>query len=248
VLAGAWSLDAEPADAPGGETVVVPDGAVEIVIPTAGGAVGFGADGRAGHGRAFVVGLTARPLPLDYQGCVSLIGVRLDARAALRLFGGALAASTGRAVHLDELAPSLARALAGCIDSGGSATALARVQGLVADAVRGSFAPDAGLDRALAAVLESQGRLPIATVARQAAVSPRQIDRAFARHVGLSPKLFARVLRFRRAWDARARHPAASWAAIAARCGYADQSHLVRDFREFAGVPPTEAMPEPSQA
>jgi hypothetical protein len=58
--------------------------------------------------------------------------------------------------------------------------------------------------------------------------------------VGITPKRFGRVRRFQR-FLARARRPGApDWAALAAACGYCDQSHLIREAVELAGVPPAE--------
>ena len=54
----------------------------------------------------------------------------------------------------------------------------------------------------------------------------------------MPPKLLGRVLRFSHVMQRLARGDAESWADLAARCGYADQAHLTREFREFAGSPP----------
>jgi transcriptional regulator GlxA family with amidase domain len=69
--------------------------------------------------------------------------------------------------------------------------------------------------------------------------SVRTLERAFDETVGVSPKTLARIVRFRRALVLLDAPRRASFAAIALDCGYADQSHLVRDFRDFAGGPPT---------
>lgn len=75
-------------------------------------------------------------------------------------------------------------------------------------------------------------------LAKQAGCSVRQLNRIFLSHVGLTPKRFHRVRRFRRALDAAARG-SDSWVEVALDCGYADQSHFIRDFRSFSGVNPT---------
>ena len=62
----------------------------------------------------------------------------------------------------------------------------------------------------------------------------------FREQVGLTPKLFARIQRFN-ALIARVENGlAVNWAELAADCGYFDQAHLIRDFRQFAGVTPRE--------
>ncbi|HYL76287.1 MAG TPA: helix-turn-helix domain-containing protein [Bryobacteraceae bacterium] len=69
----------------------------------------------------------------------------------------------------------------------------------------------------------------------------------FREHVGLTPKLFCRVRRFRSLLEQIKKGMPVNWAQLAADCGYYDQAHLIRDFRAFAGVTPVEysrTMPE----
>jgi AraC-like DNA-binding protein len=79
----------------------------------------------------------------------------------------------------------------------------------------------------------------VSELAADLELSERQLRRAFDAVVGLSPKRFLRIVRFRRALhDARAtKHP--EWAAIAERQGYFDQAHLIADFRELTGTTPS---------
>lgn len=70
----------------------------------------------------------------------------------------------------------------------------------------------------------------------------RTLRRSFHELVGLSPKLTQRLLRFQRIL-ARIEHPGpVNWTALALAEGLYDQSHLVREFREFAGLTPTEYL------
>jgi AraC-like DNA-binding protein len=61
---------------------------------------------------------------------------------------------------------------------------------------------------------------------------------AFKRQVGLTPKKFARVLRFQQVLNEVAPAASINWADIAQRCGYYDQAHFGRDFKEFSGFSP----------
>jgi transcriptional regulator GlxA family with amidase domain len=66
----------------------------------------------------------------------------------------------------------------------------------------------------------------------------RQFERVSKERIGVPPKLFARLVRFSKAYRLRERLPLLSWTSIAFECGYFDQMHLIRDFKEFAGVAP----------
>ena len=96
------------------------------------------------------------------------------------------------------------------------------------------------LDEAVRLLLKTRGRIAIEAISRRTGWSRRQLEREFLRGVGISPKVLARILRFQNALRLAGRASSASWSSIAADCGYADQSHLVRDFRELSGATPTE--------
>ncbi len=78
---------------------------------------------------------------------------------------------------------------------------------------------------------------PIRDLAAELGTSSRTLRRVFTAAVGLSPKRYALIARFRRAMTQvdRAR---GRWAEVAAAAGYADQAHLIGDFRALAGLSP----------
>lgn len=86
----------------------------------------------------------------------------------------------------------------------------------------------------------SQGRAAVAGIAKEVGWSTRHLTSRFAREFGLTPKLAGRVIRFDR--SRRLIHPGVRLADVAARCGYADQSHLNRDWLQFAGTSPIRWM------
>lgn len=106
--------------------------------------------------------------------------------------------------------------------------------------------PGPGITPLIAAALHaidgSGGTLRIETLAGALGVSRQHLAAQFRAKVGLTPKMYARICRFRRATGALAAAPARAaatdWAGLALDCGYFDQSHLIHDFQEFAGAAP----------
>jgi AraC-like DNA-binding protein len=92
--------------------------------------------------------------------------------------------------------------------------------------------------RALEALVESDGRARVEDVADAVRLSARQLERLFARWVGLPPKTIARVLRFQATLRALMRDPGCSLAELAARAGYFDQAHFIKDFKRMSGGVP----------
>jgi AraC-like DNA-binding protein len=91
-------------------------------------------------------------------------------------------------------------------------------------------------------ILNSNGNLPSAELARQVGIGIRQFQREFSARFGVSPKLFSRIVRFQNALDTKARNSTKSWTDVAHELEYHDQMHMVHDFREFTGESPTETL------
>ena len=94
---------------------------------------------------------------------------------------------------------------------------------------------DRRVDAAIARI--ASGARRIEDVANEIGISRQHLARQFMHHVGVPPKTFARVIRFRRLLEALG--PDVDWAEIALEHGYYDQSHLIAEFRELAGATPT---------
>lgn len=94
---------------------------------------------------------------------------------------------------------------------------------------------------ALAALLQSKGSLRVGALERELHVSARQLERLFRAQVGVSPKRFAALARYQYLWNDIARDAGFSVQDAVARYGYADQAHLLHEFRRFHGMTPAEA-------
>jgi len=94
-------------------------------------------------------------------------------------------------------------------------------------------------DFALNMLMEADGNLSIEKTASLACMSVRQFERICLERVGMSPKSFARIIRFSKAYRLRESQPDLSWISIAMGAGYFDQMHMIKDFKQFAGTTPT---------
>jgi AraC-like DNA-binding protein len=82
----------------------------------------------------------------------------------------------------------------------------------------------------------------IGPLVRDIGLSEYRFGRLFRRQVGMGPKRYARLMRFRGVVDAAYRSASIDWSGVAVDGGYGDQAHLVHEFREFAGMTPTAFM------
>ena len=98
--------------------------------------------------------------------------------------------------------------------------------------------PNLPIDRVLIQMIKDKKNYSIDELALQSCVSNRQLERQYMERIGLAPKVFSRLVRFTNARALHAEQPEMTWFNIAVVCGYADQMHLIREFKEFAGTTP----------
>jgi AraC-like DNA-binding protein len=98
---------------------------------------------------------------------------------------------------------------------------------------------DGTIDQASRLMIAVRGRVRIEYLVRSSGLSASQFQRRFAAQVGMTPKLFARTIRFDRALVARRNAPNRLWTDIVHELGYFDQAHFIRECLAFAGLPPS---------
>ena len=176
-----------------------------------------------------------RPIRIAQRGQVVLAGVRFQV--------GGLAPFVRRSLHewTDRVVP-VEEAFDGDLD-GSLRDHDADEQARRFDAY---FLERLRLTAATEDFLEMKARIEAgATRMDQLPIPQRRLDRLFRAGLGITPKALVRIVRFQRVFAAWRDDPA-SCSRVALECGYYDQSHLVRDFRDFAGAPPAgflAAMP-----
>jgi transcriptional regulator GlxA family with amidase domain len=80
----------------------------------------------------------------------------------------------------------------------------------------------------------------IESICRSVSISRKHLNDLFDTHIGLTPKTYARMFRFRRVVDLVQQRRSLDWTRIAMSCGYYDQAHFNHEFREFSGMSPGE--------
>jgi AraC-like DNA-binding protein len=232
-----WASDGRAS--PRGREYVSPTGGMHLVFRLAGPALRVyrSAQDEIGQtiGHAIVGGARSGFYTKEAAPSVS-VGALLEPGAAEALFGASAAEFAERHTALVDVWGRAARALNERLaEARGSDAQLALLEACLA----ARLPPVRALHPAVAQAL---GRLAAGeragAVARACGYSHRHFVVLFKRAVGLGPKVYARVLRFRRALHLAARADRPSWPDIALAAGYSDQAHFVREFRSFTGVTP----------
>lgn len=181
------------------------------------------------------VGTMTTELRVDLPEDSSLVGVRFRPGMAGPFLGVQPGELTDLAVALDSLWAQRAQELVGLL---GEAKSSQGAISALLEALRRPSSPLTSVQRAIEAITLANGNIDLERCACEANLTPRQFRRRCLQESGLTPKLLARVLRFRHA--CRLAHAAGrpDWPDIAVAAHYFDQSHLIRDFRAFTRETP----------
>lgn len=95
------------------------------------------------------------------------------------------------------------------------------------------------IDSALQMLLKHNGHMPVSQTASFSCLSLKQFERKCKERIGMNPKMFARILKFSKAYRLHESSPQLNWTQIAYEAKYYDQMHMIRDFKTFAGVNPS---------
>jgi AraC-like DNA-binding protein len=105
-------------------------------------------------------------------------------------------------------------------------------------AIRPATESVSAIVRTARAMIRNNGLVRISEIAHQTGLGLRQFERRFDQEIGVSPKLYARIIRFEAALQRRAAFPSTPWTDIAHDMGYHDQMHMVHDFARLSGDSP----------
>lgn len=102
-----------------------------------------------------------------------------------------------------------------------------------------TFEPERRIIHAVNLIQHSKGQLSLQDVARESCLSPRHLERKFKASIGLSPKAFSNIIRFKSALSYLEQNTDSTLPDIAVRFGYYDKAHLIKEFKKLSGELPS---------
>jgi AraC-like DNA-binding protein len=192
---------------------------------------------------SFVSGLQLRPLDVVSPPTTAMAGVRLRPAGVAAFLRDTPSAIAGEVVELEAvLGPEVEQVR----EQIATTRDLRRRALLLAAAVARHLEPAPaladGIRFALSLLHATRGAVPVRDLVRATGHSHRWVTERFRAAVGLAPKAYARVVRFESAFERLCGLDRVHWAGFALDCGYYDQAHLVREFRDLAGATPGEVF------
>jgi AraC-like DNA-binding protein len=213
----------------------------------------LGASCRFGEGwsrgtpvRAYAIGALRAVGSTADVARAEMVGAYLEPGATGPLLGTAAVELTDRIVDLELLPGSGSGRLAEEIAELDEAARVDRLEAALTSRLRRAREPRPRLDvagLALWARREPAG-MTVGRLADAAGVSRQHLTRVFREVLGISPKRYCRLVRFQAGLVHAGAGAGVPWARVAAELGYADQSHMIAEFRELSSLTPERLATE----
>ncbi|WP_457154743.1 helix-turn-helix domain-containing protein [Mesorhizobium sp. P5_C1] len=188
---------------------------------------------------SFAAGLFAGPVVIESFGGACCVQVNFTPLGARRFFRQPMSELTDSMVVLDDVLGGEGMALRERLGNAPDWAARFDIaEAFVAARLENAAETPLEIAWAYDRIITSGGRTRISVLAEKLGRSRKHLASGFSDAIGIGPKTLSRIVRFNRALGL-SRQQTVDWADIAADCGYADQAHLVREFRDLAGETPT---------
>lgn len=100
------------------------------------------------------------------------------------------------------------------------------------------------IEHSIGVINRTRGLVNVDFLASQTCLSRKQFERIFSQYVGTTPKQFLKTIRFQNTLDIKSKNKSSNLTDLTYRCGYFDQSHMIKDFQKLAGMTPKQYFNE----
>jgi AraC-like DNA-binding protein len=226
-----WSLESWPDEITPKKYFLMADSSAEIIFQYKGGFKSYAQN----SARVRFQHATCNEFVVDKQ--IGFFGARLYPTAATKLMGFPASKVTELVFDVCDLFKQKGRDVSDQIFN--AQTSYQRVA-ILSQFLRSNTSTEKGnpISQSITQVIKTHGQLDIFHLRKQSGLSIAQFERRFKFIAGFTPKYFARITRFQSAKDSYSSTNKTTLTKLSYDCNYYDQSHFIRDFREFSGVRP----------
>jgi len=232
----------EPGAASSEQALLIPDGHSELVFRLDAGFERWPIDEpgqRAAMRFSYLIGGRSHSVLTQCLGRTRLAGVKLDPRALRALIRTPLSEFRDGTLAFADLNSHALLDLEDAVATAPSAVDVGRVlDRFFLRALCRIWLEDAMTDALVRQIQRRRGALSILEWVREHRIDPRTLERRFCASMGMMPKQYARIIRFKHSYH-RLMSGAQNGALGSHLEGFYDESHFNREFRRFMGVAPS---------
>jgi len=233
-----WIIEDD--DATPQQQKIIPDGFNEIIYHYGSPyRINLG-DGWQEQSPSLVAGQLRKHFFLENTGPSGIIGVKIRPTALTHLFGLSMRQFTDRVVDISSIVGLRRLLILEYLKAAHDHDERVRILNdrfkIILSATTYKKTP---VDLAVELILANHGMIPVSSLTKSIAIGERQLENLFRKYIGLSPKFFMRIIRFNYIFKlVQGNHQ--SWSSLAYEASFFDQSHFIRNFRDFTGENPSD--------
>jgi AraC-like DNA-binding protein len=236
-----WSLQAG-ASAIAETERVFPDGCIELIFHCGGLFKRYMAtDNPQLQPRSFIHGQLKQYMDIEATGVIDIFAVRFNPGGLQPFLAHNINTVTGLSVSLHdiwqqdgkELEDKMMNAFAG-------EERVKIIESFLIGKLKAAATAGNIINHSVSIILQQGGSMDIDKLAAHLNISRRQLERRFIGQVGITPKLFSRIVRFNKTLSLLNNAGNELLTSHAYKGGFADQSHFIKDFKEFTGMAPKQ--------
>lgn len=235
-----FSMESDSGDVHAREQIM-PDGIVELVVHWGDPYYTRQASSRFVQPRCFAISMMRKAVEIESAGRTGFLAVRFYPWGAHHFFTRPIRSFLDQTVPAEQLwpefVPGLMRDVDACAHTG---QRVAVVQQFLVNRLNEHGRKPSEIDDAVKLIRHSAGQLSIEEICAQTALSMKQLERKFLASVGTTPKVFSRISRFLYLCRHLKESSAKTLTQLAHECGFYDQAHFIKEFKEFSGYTPRE--------
>lgn len=236
-----WVMESETEEDVLPREQIMPDGIVEIVFHWGDPWHTLQDNRRFVQPQSFAISMMRKLVEIESAGRTGLVAVRFYPWGAYHYFAEPIQNFLDTTIPCERLWPGLMNGLMeGLSAERGIEARVAIVQSFLRERLSEHRRNQPEIDDAIRMIRDSQGQLSVAEICARTSLSKKQLERKFLTSIGTTPKIFARISRFLAICHHLKDHRNRSLTGIAYECGFYDQAHFIKEFKEFSGFTPRE--------
>ena len=233
-----WTIESDDADIV--EEKIIPDGFPELIFHFK-DAYEININGRWElQTNALLAGQAKKYFFLKNTGKSAVFVIKLKPTALTHLFNVAMNVYSDKVVPLNEVNIQALKVLTKkIIVCNNHSDKIAVVEKELEPLIGNLETDKTSIDKIVDFVFRTNGSASLTEMQQKLFVTERQVQRMFQKYIGLSPKLYCRIIRFNYIFKL-AKEEKFSLTDLTHKAGYFDQSHFIRDFKNFTGEDPSK--------
>ncbi|MHC4310519.1 MAG: DUF6597 domain-containing transcriptional factor [Planctomycetota bacterium] len=215
------------------EFEVIPDGCADII---------FDLNEHSYREAGSIVGTMTKPIFAKLKGRVNYLAIRFSPGGFLHFFDSAMHNFTDQIIPLETISGKDSRNLIEQLFLENHIENQIKLLESHLERLLKTNKNDPVAKNAIYNILVNKGNIRVSELSRIVDTSKRQLRRKFERWIGVSPKAFCRIIRFKNVLRMVRSGPKCNWLSIALDGGYYDQSHFIHEFNSYYGTNPSEFL------